>query len=95
MQRGRYLGAVFARKLMSNPSRMTRLQSTATKAPPATGTAIIDPLIGLTNDQGEFYQLARAFADEQLRPFAGKMYTVFLLLMPSRQHTSCTLHATL
>lgn len=69
MQRGRYFSAFSARKLLSKP---TRLLSTATKAPSASGVAIIDPLIGLTSDQREFYQLARTFADEQLRPFAGK-----------------------
>eukprot|EP01033_Poteriospumella_lacustris_P013955 gene13955-9971_t len=49
-----------------------RVMSTATKAPPATGVAVIDPIIGLTDDQAEFYNLARSFADEQLRPNAQK-----------------------
>lgn len=49
-----------------------RTMATSTKAPPATGVAVIDPIIGLTSDQAEFYQLARTFADEQLRPFAQK-----------------------
>mmetsp|Transcript_31063 Transcript_31063/g.23102 ORF Transcript_31063/g.23102 Transcript_31063/m.23102 type:complete len:417 (+) Transcript_31063:41-1291(+) len=49
-----------------------RYLATATKAPPATGLAVIDPLIGLSSDQQEFYQLARSFADEQLRPYAQK-----------------------
>lgn len=49
-----------------------RVMSTATKAPPATGVAVIDPVIGLSDDQAEFYNLARSFADEQLRPNAQK-----------------------
>lgn len=46
--------------------------STTTKAPPATGIAILDPTIGLTEEQAEFYNLARGFADNELRPFAQK-----------------------
>jgi alkylation response protein AidB-like acyl-CoA dehydrogenase len=45
---------------------------TASKAPPATGVAIIDPTIGLTEDQAEIYRLARNFADNELKPNAGK-----------------------
>jgi isobutyryl-CoA dehydrogenase len=48
-----------------------RLLSTS-KAKPATGVEIVDPTIGLTGDQAEFYNLARSFADKELRPFAGK-----------------------
>lgn len=43
-----------------------------TKAPPATGVAVIDPTIGLSEEQLEFYNVARAFADNELRPFAAK-----------------------
>jgi isobutyryl-CoA dehydrogenase len=43
-----------------------------TKAPPATGVAVIDPAIGLSEEQLEFYNVARSFADNELRPFAAK-----------------------
>ncbi len=46
--------------------------STATRAPTATGAAIVDPVIGLTDDQAEIYQLARGFADNELKPYASK-----------------------
>jgi isobutyryl-CoA dehydrogenase len=45
--------------------------STATKAS-ATGLEVVDPTIGLTDDQKEFYNLARNFADNELKPFAQK-----------------------
>lgn len=38
----------------------------------ATGVDVISPLIGLNQDQTEFYNLARSFADTELRPFAQK-----------------------
>ena len=36
------------------------------------GVDVISPTIGLTSDQAEFYSLARRFADEAMRPFAGE-----------------------
>jgi hypothetical protein len=38
----------------------------------ATGKDLVSPLIGLTNDQTEFYNLARDFADNEMKPYAGK-----------------------
>jgi isobutyryl-CoA dehydrogenase len=37
-----------------------------------TGVDVIDPTIGLNEDQKVFYDLARSFADEQLAPFAAQ-----------------------
>ena len=45
--------------------------STSTKAV-ASGLEVIDPSIGLTAEQAEFYQLARTFADNELKPNAQK-----------------------
>jgi alkylation response protein AidB-like acyl-CoA dehydrogenase len=46
--------------------------SFATKSAAATGLEVVDPIIGLTSEQGEFYKLAREFADKELKPFAQK-----------------------
>lgn len=59
------------RMVTSMPKVKVNRFSTSTKAV-ATGLEVIDPTIGLTEDQSEFYQLARNFADNELRPFAGK-----------------------
>ena len=40
----------------------------------ASGIEIVSPLIGLTNDQTEYYNLARQFADNEMRPNAGLQY---------------------
>ena len=34
------------------------------------GVDLVSPLIGLSDDQKEFYQLARHFADNEMKPFA-------------------------
>jgi alkylation response protein AidB-like acyl-CoA dehydrogenase len=34
------------------------------------GLEIVNPLIGLTNDQINYYQLAKSFADKEIKPFA-------------------------
>jgi len=44
----------------------------STRAKTATGVEIVDPTIGLSSDQAEFYNLARSFADKEMRPFANK-----------------------
>lgn len=53
-----------------------RLQPAATRSLSAratcTGVDVIDPTIGLNEDQRTFYDLARSFADEKLAPFATK-----------------------
>ncbi|RYH20184.1 hypothetical protein EON65_24305 [archaeon] len=54
-------GSVVARKAFS----------TSTKAV-AIGLEVVDPSIGLTPEQTEFYQLARQFADNELKPNAQK-----------------------
>jgi alkylation response protein AidB-like acyl-CoA dehydrogenase len=46
--------------------------TTPTIAPSAVGTEIIDPTIGLSEDQIEIYRLARSFADKELRPYANE-----------------------
>mmetsp|Transcript_3043 Transcript_3043/g.4745 ORF Transcript_3043/g.4745 Transcript_3043/m.4745 type:complete len:380 (-) Transcript_3043:326-1465(-) len=46
-----------------------RCMSTATKVS-ATGLDIISPTIGLNDDRLEFYNLARSFADNELKPHA-------------------------
>lgn len=38
----------------------------------AKGIEVIDPTIGLTEDQATFYRLAREFSDKELKPFAQK-----------------------
>jgi hypothetical protein len=75
--RNTFLVLIFNKYVTMNISRFSRLSvkvvrsfSTTTKAPPATGIAILDPTIGLTADQAEIYQLARSFADNELKPFA-------------------------
>ena len=40
----------------------------------STGVEIISPLINLTDDQSSYYSLARAFADKEMRPYAGKLW---------------------
>jgi isobutyryl-CoA dehydrogenase len=47
------------------------LSATATKVA-ASGVEVISPLIGLTDDQKEFYSLAKNFADNEMKPFAAK-----------------------
>jgi isobutyryl-CoA dehydrogenase len=37
-----------------------------------TGNDIISPTIGLTEDQNEFYQLAKNFSDNEMAPFASQ-----------------------
>ena len=50
-----------------------RKLSTATAAKVgAKGLDIIHPTIGLTEERTEFYNLARSFADNELRPYASK-----------------------
>jgi len=44
----------------------------STRPKTATGLEVVDPTIGLTADQAEFYNLARSFADKEFRPFANK-----------------------
>lgn len=51
--------------------RIGRLFSTNTRVT-STGKEIISPVIGLTDDQAEFYNLARNFADNEMRPYASK-----------------------
>jgi isobutyryl-CoA dehydrogenase len=51
--------------LSSCPAR----RSLSTKS---SGLDVISPLIGLNHDQKEFYKVARAFADAELRPHAQK-----------------------
>ena len=48
--------------------RLERLFSAA----PARGMDVICPTIGLSPERAEFYHMARAFADSELRPFASK-----------------------
>ena len=38
----------------------------------AKGLDLISPVIGLSDDQKEFYHLAREFADSEMRPYANK-----------------------
>jgi len=38
----------------------------------ASGKEIVSPIIGLTDDQAEYYNLARTFADNEMRPYASK-----------------------
>lgn len=55
---------------------VTRLQPGAIRSLSSrvncTGIDIIDPTIGLNEDQRTFYDLARSFADEKLAPFASQ-----------------------
>jgi hypothetical protein len=46
------------------------LGTTATKVA-ATGLDVVSPLIGTSDDQKEFYNLAKAFADNEMKPHAG------------------------
>ncbi len=36
----------------------------------------VSPTIGLSNEQAEFYNLAKQFSDEQFAPFASKVFTL-------------------
>jgi len=38
----------------------------------ARGLDVVSPLIGLSEEQSEFYRLSKAFADRELRPFASE-----------------------
>lgn len=49
-----------------------RKMSTATMARNAVGVDVLSPTIGLTDDQQEFYNLSKSFADVEMKPFAGK-----------------------
>lgn len=63
-----------SRRIVSLSSRRLALSSfstTSTKVV-ATGLDVINPTIGLTEEQAEFYTLARQFADNELRPHAQK-----------------------
>lgn len=51
---------------------MARSMATKTTSPAAVGVDIISPRIGLTADQEEYYNLAKNFADNELRPYAAK-----------------------
>ena len=45
----------------------SNLTPTSTK-----GIDIVSPMIGLNEDQMQYYTLARTFADNEMRPYAGK-----------------------
>lgn len=53
-------------RLLSSKSRVT-----------ATGSEIVSPIIGLADDQAEYYNLARQFADNEMRPHASKKINSF------------------
>lgn len=48
------------------------LSTSASFVGKAVGEALVDPTIGLTEDQAQFYRLARSFADCEMRPYASK-----------------------
>ena len=51
--------------------------STQTKIT-ATGVDVVSPILGVSDDQKEFYKLARNFADNEMKPFAGKYLIVYI-----------------
>lgn len=48
------------------------LGAKTSRAVSSTGLDIISPLIGLNEDQVEFYEVVHDFADKELRPFSAK-----------------------
>lgn len=68
------MATIAMRRLLALPARrrfVSNFSSVATKVS-ATGLDVIDPTIGLTSEQSEFYALAREFADNELKPNAQK-----------------------
>lgn len=64
-------GCVAVSRIASSLCRAVRpLSSTATRVN-AVGIEVINPTLGLSADQSEFYSLARSFADNEMKPFAG------------------------
>jgi isobutyryl-CoA dehydrogenase len=53
-------------------NRFVSSTTTPTVSRSAVGIEIIDPTIGLSEDQIEIYRLARSFADKELRPYANE-----------------------
>ena len=60
------------KKFVFSNVKTCRSLSTATKIKPTTGVDIISPRIGLTPDQEEYYNLAKSFSDNELKPYASK-----------------------
>lgn len=62
-------------------ARTTKLfASTATKVS-TTGVEVVSPMIGLTDEQKEFYKLARNFADNEFKPHAGGTIALILHML--------------
>eukprot|EP01036_Dinobryon_divergens_P030531 gene30530-39787_t len=65
------IASFITRALIQNKRCVWKKLST-TSAVVAKGLDLISPVIGLSDDQKEFYHLAREFADSEMRPYANK-----------------------